>query len=150
MQIEMRKSHHQFENETRTSLTNQATKLRNLEVQVGQMASMINKRQQGNFSSTSEVNPRSYGKEHCKVITLRSGKMVEIDIHAHKGNAIKENNKNDETPTQNVKNNAETVGNSRRSSKILVENTPTKVKESSIKDTLNVPYPQRLRRKQLD
>ena len=45
MQIEMSKSHHQFENETRTSLTNQVAKLRNLEVQMGQMTSMISERQ---------------------------------------------------------------------------------------------------------
>ena len=32
MQIEMRKSQHQFENKTRTSLRNQAAQLRNLEV----------------------------------------------------------------------------------------------------------------------
>ena len=35
MQLEMWKSQHQFENETRTSLTNQAAKLRNLEVHMG-------------------------------------------------------------------------------------------------------------------
>ena len=27
-------------------------------------------------------------KEHYKDITRRSGKMVETDIHAHKGNAV--------------------------------------------------------------
>ena len=39
MQIDMRKSQTQFENETRISLKNQAAQLRNLEVQMGQMAS---------------------------------------------------------------------------------------------------------------
>ena len=37
MQMEMQKSRQKFENETRTSLNNQATQLRNLEVQMGQM-----------------------------------------------------------------------------------------------------------------
>ena len=76
-QLELIKSQAQFVNEVRTSLTNQAAKLRNLEVQMGQMASLFNERQQGNFPSTSEVNPRRDGKEHFKAITLRSGKTVE-------------------------------------------------------------------------
>ena len=99
MQIKMQKSKHQFENETRTSLTNQVAQLRNLEVQMGQMVPMFSERQQGNLPSTSEVNLRRNGKEHCKAITLRIGKQIEIDIHAHKnkGNAIEDNNKIDET-----------------------------------------------------
>ena len=67
----------------RASLNNQATQLRNLEVQMDQMASLFNERQQGNLPSTSEVNPRRDENEHCKAITLRSGKMVEATIHAH-------------------------------------------------------------------
>ena len=58
--------------------------------------------------------------------------------------------KNDETPAKNVKNNVETVGNTRRSSKSSVENTPMKVKESPVEEKTNVPYPQRIWRKQLD
>ena len=42
-QLELRKSQGQFVNETRTSLTNQVTQLRNLEVQMGQMAPLFNK-----------------------------------------------------------------------------------------------------------
>ena len=60
--------------------------------------------------STSKVNPRRGGKEHYKAITLQSRKMVEKDIHAHKGNVVEKNDKNDETPTHNVENNIEIVG----------------------------------------
>ena len=77
MQIEMWKSQHQFKNEMRTSLTNQAAQLRNLKVQIGQMASLLNERQHDNLSSTSKVNPRREGIEHYKAITLRSGKELE-------------------------------------------------------------------------
>ena len=70
-------SQHQFENETRTSLSNQAAQLRNLEVHMGQMASLLNERQHGNLSSTSEVNLRREGIEHCKAITMRSRKELE-------------------------------------------------------------------------
>ena len=58
MQIDMQKSKTRFENETITSLNNQATHLINLEVQMGQMTSLFSERQQGNLPSTSEVNPR--------------------------------------------------------------------------------------------
>ena len=116
------------------------------------MVSMFNERQQGDLPSTSEVNPRKDGQEHYKAITLQSRKVVETYIHAHenKGNTVEENDKNDETPMQNEKNNAETVGNIGRSLKNSVENTPGKVKESPIEEKPNFPYPQRLRRKQLD
>ena len=62
MYMNMMKSHEKFENETRTSLNNQAAQLQNLEVQMGQMASLLSERQQGNFPSTSEINPMREGK----------------------------------------------------------------------------------------
>ena len=65
MQIEMRKSQHQFENETRTCLNNQAAKLK------WQMASLFNERQHGNLLSTSKVNPMRDGKEHYKAVGRR-------------------------------------------------------------------------------
>ena len=82
MHMNMMKSHDKFENETRTSLNNQAAQLRNLEVQMGQMASLLSERQHGNFPSTSEVNPRREGNEHCKAITLSSGKTLENSVEA--------------------------------------------------------------------
>ena len=51
---------------------------------MGQMASMFNERQQSNLPNTSEVNSRRDGKEHCKSITLRSGKTVEKPIQANR------------------------------------------------------------------
>ena len=82
MHMNMMKSHDKFENETQTSLNNQAAQLRNLEVQMGQMGSLLSERQQGNLPSISEVNLRREGKEHCKAITLRSGKTLEQSIKA--------------------------------------------------------------------
>ena len=80
MHVNMMKSHDKFKNETRTSRNNQATQLRKLEVQMGQMASLLSERQHGNLPSTSEVNPRREGKEHYKVVTLRSGKTLEQSV----------------------------------------------------------------------
>ena len=70
MHMNMIKSHDKFDNETRTSLNNQAAQPRNLGVQMGQKASLLSERQHGNLLSTFEVNPRREGKEHCKAVTL--------------------------------------------------------------------------------
>ena len=59
-----------------TPLNNQESQLRNLEVQMGQMANLLTKRQQGSFPSNSEINSRGEGKKHVKAITLRSGREL--------------------------------------------------------------------------
>ncbi|KAJ4720877.1 DNA-directed DNA polymerase [Melia azedarach] len=58
---------------TETTLQNQAAFIRNLEVQVGQLASMMTERHQGSLPSNTETNPR----EHVNAITLQSGKKLE-------------------------------------------------------------------------
>ena len=55
-------------------MNNQAAQLRNLEVQIGQMANILTKRQQCSLPSNSEKNLRGEGKEHVKAIMLRSGR----------------------------------------------------------------------------
>ncbi|XP_062088434.1 uncharacterized protein LOC133794996 [Humulus lupulus] len=62
-------SQSQFMTETRSSI-------RNLEMQVGQLANMLQSRPQGNFPSNTEVNP----KEQCNAISLRSGKKLEESV----------------------------------------------------------------------
>ena len=54
--------------------------LRNLENQIGQLAAVLSNRPQGSLPSNTE-DPRREGKEHCKVINLRSGK----DVHSPVG-----------------------------------------------------------------
>ncbi|KAF5450006.1 hypothetical protein F2P56_030391 [Juglans regia] len=46
---------------------------KNIEVQIGQLATTINAQQRGTFPSNTEVNPR----EQCKAIILRSGRELE-------------------------------------------------------------------------
>ncbi|XP_062093791.1 uncharacterized protein LOC133799817 [Humulus lupulus] len=58
-------------------IQSQAASLRNLETQLGQLANELRNRPQGTLPSDKE-NPRKYGKEHCKAVTLRSGKNVEL------------------------------------------------------------------------
>ena len=51
--------------------------LRNLENQIGQLATVLSKRPQGNLPSNTE-DPRRDEKKPCKVINLRSRKDVHI------------------------------------------------------------------------
>nr|KYP37352.1 hypothetical protein KK1_041445 [Cajanus cajan] len=44
--------------------------IKNLEVQVGQLAKQLADQQSGSFSTNTKTNP----KEHCKVVSTRSGK----------------------------------------------------------------------------
>ena len=67
---------------TETNFQNQATQIWNLEVQVGQLANMLNGHQQGNLPCTTEVNP----KEQCKAITLRSERELETYSTGEKAN----------------------------------------------------------------
>ena len=80
---QMLTSHTAFMNETKanmqnhlTQLNNQAAQLRNLEVQMGQMANLLIERQQGSLPSNLEINPRDEGKKRVKAITLRSGREL--------------------------------------------------------------------------
>ena len=133
MQIDMLKSQNKFENETRTSLNNQAAQLRNLEVQMRQMASLFSERQQGNLLGTSEINPRGDGKEHCKAITLRSGKTLEKSAEAH-GDV--------ENFAGGEKTIAEIVENAEKSFKNSIPSIPKKVetKEPSYEEKPIVSY----------
>ena len=60
----------------------QAATLKNLENQIGQLATELRNIPQGTLSSDTE-NPRNLGKEHIKTVALRSGKILEprvIDV----------------------------------------------------------------------
>ena len=56
-----------------------AASLRNLENQIGQLTTAVSNRPQGSLPSNIE-NSRREGKEHCKVINLRSGKEVHSSV----------------------------------------------------------------------
>ena len=107
------------------------------------MASLFNERQQDNLPSTSEVNPRREGKEHCKAITLRNGKTLEKSVHNHE---------DAENSAGGEKHSAKNV----EKAEILLKNsalsTPKKVevKESSVEEKPIVPYSKILRKNRLD
>ena len=54
----------------------QDASLRNLENQVEQLANELKNRPLGTLPSNIEI-PKRDGKEHCKAITLREGKIIE-------------------------------------------------------------------------
>ena len=56
-----------------THCSNMGATMKNLEVQIGQLATTINAQQRGTFPSNMEVNP----KEQCKTITLRNRREIE-------------------------------------------------------------------------
>ncbi|XP_062104720.1 uncharacterized protein LOC133816003 [Humulus lupulus] len=60
----------QFMTETRASI-------RNLETQIGQLATLMANRAQGNLPRTTEVNPKGNLNEQCQAITLRRGIVYE-------------------------------------------------------------------------
>ncbi|KAM6554337.1 hypothetical protein CsatB_015099 [Cannabis sativa] len=64
-----------------TVIQSQAASLRNLEIQLGQLANDLKNRPQGTLPSDTE-NPISDGKEHCKAVTLRSRKILESNVAA--------------------------------------------------------------------
>ncbi|XP_062093559.1 uncharacterized protein LOC133799572 [Humulus lupulus] len=59
-------------------IQSQATSLRNLEIQMGQLANELRNRPQGTLPSDTE-NLRRDCKEQCKVVTLRNGKNLELN-----------------------------------------------------------------------
>ncbi|KAH9718247.1 hypothetical protein KPL71_022145 [Citrus sinensis] len=61
----------------------QAISLRNLENQMGQLATAMSSRTQGSLPSNTE-DPRRENKEHCKVINLRSGKNIDTPVDVTK------------------------------------------------------------------
>ena len=64
-------------------MQSQAVLLRNLENQIGQLATAMSSRSQGSLPSNTK-DPTREGKEHCKVINLRYGKDVDILVDVTK------------------------------------------------------------------
>ena len=137
-------SHSAFMNETKanmqqqgTQLNNQAAQLRNLEVQIGQMANLLTERQPGSLPSNSEVNPRRDGNEHVKAVMLRSGKELEAKgqspvIEEVETEKVIQPGQNDDADKEQL------------NEKQSAENS------TEAKSNLPVPYPQRLKKQKLD
>ena len=82
------------------------------------MALLLSKRQQRNLPSTSKVNPRREGNEHCKAVTLRSWRTLKQLVKAQE---------DVENPAGSEKSNAEVTEDAKKLVKKPVANTPEKV-----------------------
>ncbi|KAL5556754.1 hypothetical protein UlMin_038990 [Ulmus minor] len=112
-----------FIDDTQANFRNQGASIRNLEHQVGEISKLLTEKGQGALPSNTERNPR----EEAKVITLRSGKELEKSKEASK-QAIEED-------TSVSKNQPAT----------------TTIEQPLPKPSSNaVPFPQRLRKQNLD
>ena len=120
-----------------TQLNNQAAQLRSLEAQMGQMANLLTERQPGSLPSNSEVNLRRYGNEHVKVVALRSGRELESQLQT----PVVEQLETEEITQAERKDDADKEQpQEKQSSETSVET----------KDSIPVPYPQRLKKHKLD
>ncbi|EOY08940.1 Uncharacterized protein TCM_024233 [Theobroma cacao] len=70
-----------WKNHPNFSWANDQGTLRNLEIQVGQLANLLNNGAQGTLPSDTEVNLRRKGKEQVMAITLRSGEKIESGVN---------------------------------------------------------------------
>ncbi|XP_062100430.1 uncharacterized protein LOC133806330 [Humulus lupulus] len=111
----------QFRTETRSSI-------RNLEMQVGQLENLLQSRPQGNFPSNAKVNP----KELCNAISLRSGRELEESV---------------EKSSLPPKVESEIKG---KVEEKVTENLEKKQSQVSIDHHIKIPFPQRLRKNNLD
>jgi hypothetical protein len=109
-----------------THCNNMNATMKSLEVQIGQLANAVKGQSSGNFPSDTEPNP----KDHCKAITLRSGKEVEAP-------------KPQEDKTKEEEVESEQLKESARPKSISFSDNPPLI-------TPTLPYPQRFKKKKLD
>ncbi|XP_020209235.1 uncharacterized protein LOC109794168, partial [Cajanus cajan] len=84
----------QFMQVSTTNQKNTEASIRNLEVQVGQLAKQLADQQSKNFSANTQVNP----KEHCQSITTRRGTVIGKGI----GDNLRDNNGGEEEKKNGV------------------------------------------------
>ncbi|KAL5573431.1 hypothetical protein UlMin_023028 [Ulmus minor] len=136
-----------FMNKTETHIQNQGVALRNLENQVGQLATALSSRPSGALPSNTE-SPQRDGKEHAKAITLRSGNTVEVP-EASKRTQKESDLVQEEVITEQVKNQQENkeVKNSAEKSDADVPVVPQQIHQQRRPPP---PFPQRFQKQQQD
>ncbi|XP_054806951.1 uncharacterized protein LOC129309374 [Prosopis cineraria] len=129
--------------------------LKNLEVQMGQIATAVTALHKGGLPSNTETNPHRKGNEECKAITLRSGKQLsEISSPTPKSTPKpKVDQTKQEVSSMPPKDKIVIVEDDikKDSSKVVVK---TSKKEELTSDHLTwvppLPFPQRFQRKALE
>ncbi|KAL5550171.1 hypothetical protein UlMin_000347 [Ulmus minor] len=136
-----------FMSKTETHIQNQGVALRNLENQVGQLATALSSRPSGALPSNTE-NPQRDGKEHAKAITLRSGNTVEVP-EASKRTQKESDLVQEEVPIEQAKNQQENreVEISAEKSEADVSVVPQQIHQQRRPPP---PFPQRFQKQQQD
>ena len=104
---------------------------------MGQMANLLTERQPDSFPRNSEVNPRRYGNEHVKAVTLRSGKELE----AHEQPPVIEEVENEKVLQSGQNDDA---------NREQPRETRAEANTTEARDNPPIPYPQRLKKHKLD
>lgn len=130
-----------FLNTAESRFQNQEASIRNLEVQVGQLANLVAARPQGSLPSNTEKNPR----EQANAITLRSGKQLEEPISRSEGLSKRQEVtvKDDEVVESTQKERSE-MQKQTKGKGVIVPNS------NFDKYIPPLPYPQRLKQEKLD
>ena len=111
---------------------------------MGQMASLLTKRQRGAFSSNSEVNPRQEGNEHVKAVTLRSGKELAAPGQPPVTGEVEIEEVIQPNQTDKV------VGEQPHQKKLDEKETEYEGRPHRTEPIISIMYPQRLKKSKLD
>ncbi|XP_019248644.1 PREDICTED: uncharacterized protein LOC109227906 [Nicotiana attenuata] len=122
---------------TDEKMESQNSSLKNLEIQLSQLAALVFEKIQGPLPSNTEKNP----KEHLKFITLRSGKELD-EPYADKQekNQIEQQvdmGKNIEKPSEPSKEKE-------------IKNKEEKISEKMAAPPVTIPFPQKMKREKVD
>nr|KYP46524.1 hypothetical protein KK1_031873 [Cajanus cajan] len=126
----------QFMQVSTTNQKNTEASIRNLEVQVGQLAKQLADQQNKNFSANTQVNP----KEQCQSITTRRGTVIEekksvVELESEKEVEL---NKEEEKKENNKK---ESEKNERRDGDVREERKKKGKEVIRPPPVKNLPYP---------
>nr|XP_009778779.1 PREDICTED: uncharacterized protein LOC104228077 [Nicotiana sylvestris] len=117
---------------TDEKMESQNSSLKNLEIQLSQLAALVSEKIQDPLPSNIEKNP----KEHFKAITLRSGKELD-EPYADQSEQRVNNGKNVEIPSEPSQKNEV----KKKEEENIEKLTPLPV---------NIPFPQKMKREKLD
>ena len=124
----------QYMQKTDMAIQNNSALIRNLEVQIDQLSSMLIERTVGTLSSNTVTNP----KDHAKAISLRSGQTYEEPKVKEAESEMKEVEQVEKTKEN------ERVSKSKRSNEVSFETYSPSIYDPPI------PFPQRLRKNNVD
>ena len=114
---------------------------------MGQMASLLTKRQHGSLPSNSEVNPRGEGKEYCKAVALRSGRDLEIPEPQLAVRELEIKEQDQIIPKDQMQDEQS------RDTRVVNDNKVRKATEKQTRTdepAIPIPYPQRLKKGKLE